>query len=81
MKKIFKHWNVVRFIWLAIGLAMGIGALGDHNYFFLLPSLYFVLGSILNVGCFAQSCAVSFKEEAKGESIESKDPHFKNNES
>jgi len=81
MKKIFKNWNVVRFIWLVVGLAMGIGALGDHNYFLLLPSLYFLLGSILNVGCFAQSCAVSFKKEEKGESMESKNTHFKNHES
>lgn len=62
-QRILKNWNAVRFMWLFIGIAAAITALIQHNYFLLLPACYFIIGSIANVGCFAQSCAVDFRNK------------------
>ena len=70
-RNIFKNWSLVRLIWLVIGLTGTITAVIQHNYWLLLPALYFVLGAIANVGCFAQSCAVNFKNRKEVETIES----------
>ena len=68
--RIFKNWSLVRIIWFAIGLIAGTVALIQHNYLLLLPALYFVLGALANVGCFAQSCAVDFQNKKEIETIE-----------
>ena len=66
-RKIFKNWNWVRTVWLLIGIGVAITAIVQHNYILLLPALYFIIGSIANVGCFAQSCAVDFKNSKEVE--------------
>jgi hypothetical protein len=59
--KIFRNWSVVRVIWLVMGIAVAVSALIVQMYLLLVPALYFVLGAIANVGCFADSCAVKPK--------------------
>ena len=66
-RKIFKNWNWVRIVWLLIGTGTAIAAIAEHNYFLLLPALYFIVGAIANIGCFAQSCAVNFKGSKEAE--------------
>lgn len=79
-KRILKNWSLVRIIWLAIGITIGVGAVIEHNYFLLLPALYFTFGAIANVGCFAQSCAVNFSKHQKEETADSEfqNIHYKN---
>jgi hypothetical protein len=66
-RKIFMNWNWVRRVWLLIGTGTAIAAIAEHNYLLLLPALYFVVGAIANVGCFAQSFAVNFKNNKEAE--------------
>jgi hypothetical protein len=70
-------------MWLLIGIAISIAAIIEHNNFLLLPAVYFMVGAIANIGCFAQSCAVDFKNNKDAEPIKSayEDVHFKNDKS
>ena len=65
--RILHGWNFVRRFWLAVGIGIAIAALIDKNYLLLLPALYFALGAILNVGCFAASCALNFSKNKDDE--------------
>ena len=58
--RILHGWNLVRRFWLLVGAGIAIVAVIDKNYLLLLPALYFLLGAILNVGCFAASCTTNF---------------------
>ena len=47
----------MRVLWITIGVGIIIQAVDEHNFFMLLPGLYFVFTALANVGCFAGSCA------------------------
>ena len=59
--RIFKGWDLVRRIWLLMGIAIAVGSIVSDKLLLLLPALYFILGAVLNVGCFADSCATNFE--------------------
>jgi len=61
--RILRGWNFVRRFWLVVGAGIAIAAVIDKNFLLLLPALYFAVGAILNVGCFAASCAINFKQK------------------
>ena len=56
-ERILSRWNFMRVLWITIGVGIIIQAVDEHNFFMLLPGLYFVFTALANVGCFAGSCA------------------------
>ena len=76
---ILNGWNFVRWFWMIMGTAIAVASLIGKNYLMLVPALYFILGAVLNVGCFAASCATNFKIPKNANSSESQlDNELKN---
>ena len=70
-RKIFKNWNWVRTTWLLAGIGLAITSILQHINVLLLVAIYFIFGSIANIGGFAQSCGVNFKSSKDAKTIES----------
>jgi hypothetical protein len=74
--RILKDWDAVRIIWLLIGTGIGIAALVDNKPILLFAALYFMIGAIANVGCFAGRCSTNFTQKQSGPGeIEHKEIH------
>ena len=56
-ERILSRWSFLRILWLVMGVGITIQAITERNFLMLLPGIYFVFGSLANIGCFAGSCA------------------------
>jgi hypothetical protein len=63
--RIFSGWNFGRLFRLLIGIAIAVASAIEKDFVLLLPALYFGLGAILNVGCFAGSCSTNFNRRTE----------------
>jgi len=59
-ERILAPWNLVRILWLIIGIGIMIQAVVERNFLMLLPGLYFAFAALANIGCFAASCSTNF---------------------
>lgn len=59
-ERLLSGWNIMRILWLIMGIGIVMQAVNEKNFLMLLPGLYFVFAALANVGCFAGSCAVDY---------------------
>ena len=74
-ERILNGWNFVRWFWLIMGIAIAVASVIQTTYVMLVPALYFILGAVLNVGCFAASCATDLRAQKK---VSATDTQFDN---
>lgn len=69
-ERILKGWNLMRVLWLVMGLGISVEAIKEANYLMLLPALYFAFAAIANVACCASgSCATNFTGKSNDKSL------------
>jgi membrane protein implicated in regulation of membrane protease activity len=64
-ERVLNNWNFVRWFWLIIGISIAVASIVGNNFLMLVPAAYFILGAVLNIGCFAASCATDFSTRKK----------------
>lgn len=62
-ERLLRGWNVMRILWLIVGVGIVTQSVNEKNFLMLLPGLYFVFAALANVGCFAGNCSVDYTSQ------------------
>ncbi|WP_144282085.1 hypothetical protein [Chryseobacterium echinoideorum] len=66
MRNLFKNWNFVRLLRLAMGIFLVVEAVKSEIWFLIAVGAVFVAMSVLNIGCCAAgNCSVTTRSSEK----------------
>ncbi|MEO0045535.1 MAG: hypothetical protein RL705_726 [Bacteroidota bacterium] len=64
MKKIFfSNWHLMRFFRLGFALFLFYQAYETHHWFFVAFGIFFLFQAVFDMGCGANGCKVSYKNQ------------------
>lgn len=69
MKNYLRNWNIMRFIRLALGVAIIIQGVQASEWLFVVLGVMFTLMPIFNLGCSSVNCSVPNKKYIDKEDI------------
>lgn len=70
MKNYFKNWNLLRVVYLVLGIYVIVQGVLSEEYLWALLGGFFLLMPIFNIGCYGgNSCAIPKTEIKKEEEI------------